>query len=449
MAITPLPSPPLPSDSTAEFNAKAFSWVESLSDFTSEANSLAVEVDNNADTASSAASTATTKAGEALTSANNASASASTATTKAGEALASANSAAASLDSFDDRYLGSKSSAPTLDNDGNALLEGALYWDSVSKTMNVYNGSSWIVIYLPALNASMATFLGTPTSANLALAVTNETGSGALVFATSPTLVSPALGTPSSGTVTNLTGTASININGTVGVSSPSTGSFTTLAASSPASFSAGSASLPAITRTGDTNTGMWFPDADTIAFSEGGVEAMRIDSSGRLLIGVTSIPPDASNAIGKVFVPNEGACVLRSYTSSTGSDVVHNYFLNPNGAVGSISTGGSSTTYSTSSDYRLKENVLPMTGALNLIKELKPVTYTWKVDGSNGQGFIAHELQSVVPDCVIGEKDAVDEDGNPKYQGVDTSFLVATLVAAIQELKAELDNLKLELNKV
>jgi hypothetical protein len=67
----------------------------------------------------------------------------------------------------------------------------------------------------------------------------------------------------------------------------------------------------------------------------------------------------------------------------------------------------------------------------------LKPVTYKWKVDGSDGQGFIAHELNEVVPDCVSGEKDAVDADGNPVHQGIDTSFLVATLTAAIQEQQA------------
>jgi len=70
-------------------------------------------------------------------------------------------------------------------------------------------------------------------------------------------------------------------------------------------------------------------------------------------------------------------------------------------------------------------------------VARLNPVTYTWKADGSAGQGFIAHELQAVVPDCVTGEKDAVDETGNPQYQGVDTSFLVATLVAAIKEQQA------------
>jgi hypothetical protein len=83
------------------------------------------------------------------------------------------------------------------------------------------------------LGTGVATFLGTPSSANLASAVSDETGSGALVFANSPTLVTPALGTPSSGTVTNLTGTASININGTVGATTATTGAFTTLTASS------------------------------------------------------------------------------------------------------------------------------------------------------------------------------------------------------------------------
>jgi hypothetical protein len=110
---------------------------------------------------------------------------------------------------------------------------------------------------------------------------------------------------------------------------------------------------------------------------------------------------------------------------------------------VGTITTNGSTTAYNTSSDYRLKEDIAPMTGALNTVAKLKPVTYKWKADGSKGQGFIAHELAKVVPDCVYGEKDAIDEEGKPKYQGIDVSFLVATLTAAIQELKAEFDEYK------
>jgi hypothetical protein len=83
------------------------------------------------------------------------------------------------------------------------------------------------------------------------------------------------------------------------------------------------------------------------------------------------------------------------------------------------------------------------MTGALAKLALLKPVTYKWNADGSDGEGFIAHELAEVVPNAVTGDKDAIDEDGNPKYQGIDVSFLVATLTAAIQELKAEFDAYK------
>jgi len=83
------------------------------------------------------------------------------------------------------------------------------------------------------------------------------------------------------------------------------------------------------------------------------------------------------------------------------------------------------------------------MTGALAKVALLKPVTYKWNCDGSDSQGFIAHELAEVVPDCVSGEKDAVDADGNPKYQGIDTSFLVATLTSAIQEQQALITQLQ------
>jgi hypothetical protein len=121
-------------------------------------------------------------------------------------------------------------------------------------------------------------------------------------------------------------------------------------------------------------------------------------------------------------------------------------FFNNPNGNVGQISTSGSSTSFTTSSDYRLKENIAPMEGALNRVAQLKPVTYKWKIDGTSGEGFIAHELAEVVPDAVIGEKDAVNEDGSIKSQGIDTSFLVATLTAAIQELNAKVDAQALEI---
>jgi hypothetical protein len=109
---------------------------------------------------------------------------------------------------------------------------------------------------------------------------------------------------------------------------------------------------------------------------------------------------------------------------------------------VGYITYTNTVTTYVSVSDYRLKENIAPMTGALGRVAKLNPVTYNWKKDGSEGQGFIAHELAEICPDAVSGKKDAIDEEGNIKPQGIDTSFLVATLTSAIQEQQAIIETL-------
>ena len=206
----------------------------------------------------------------------------------------------------------------------------------------------------------------------------------------------------------------------------------TTLAVTGVSTFAAGTALLPALTTTGDTNTGLWFPAADTVAASTGGTERMRIDSSGNLLVGTTSVLQGIYGA--SIKYSNNVMGIQRS----GGTDGTCIGFLNQSAiTTGSIYNFTSSTNYNTTSDYRLKENIAPMTGALTTVSQLKPVTYSWKADGSDGQGFIAHELQAVVPDCVTGEKDAVNEDGSINPQGIDTSFLVATLTAAIQEQQA------------
>jgi len=110
---------------------------------------------------------------------------------------------------------------------------------------------------------------------------------------------------------------------------------------------------------------------------------------------------------------------------------------------VGSVTYTNTATAFNTSSDYRLKNTIAPMTGALAKVALLKPCTYKWNADGSDGEGFIAHELAQVVPQCVTGEKDAVNEDGSIKPQGIDTSFLVATLTAALQEAHSLIKNLE------
>ena len=324
-------------------------------------------------------------------------------------------------------------------------------------------------------------------------------------------------------------GTSGINTPGVVNTAAETIA--TTLAVTGVTTFAAGTAALPAITTTGDTNTGIFFPAADTIGFAEGGAEAMRIDSSGNVGIG-TSSPTEKLTVSGAVIATSIATSTARDgtivdYQSGVASrfiagraggnyatwqalvagasGITKRYELEYDGSarwyadngsteraridssgrllVGKTSTTGSAnvqvaatpggnpginiaatttgttyamlfytsdsvdhgyisyttsgTSYNTTSDYRLKEAILPMTGALAKVAQLKPVTYKWKADGADGQGFIAHELQAVVPECVTREKDAVDADGKPQYQGIDTSFLVATLTAAIQELHA------------
>lgn len=280
----------------------------------------------------------------------------------------------------------------------------------------------------------------------------------------------------------------------------------------------AGSAGAPAIYPTGDTNTGIFFPAADTIAFAEGGSESMRIDSSGNVGIGTSSpgarlevtgearIYPssgaanlrfgsggaekaklavdtssnmifetagaerariDASGNLlvgttngglgatnGVVIGPSESAWTtgtsavvpIRIYNKGTAGARYLMEFRNSSNAVGAITHNNSSTTYSTSSDYRLKEDWQPMAGASERVLALKPVNFAWKVDGSRVDGFLAHEVQAVVPEAVTGAKDEVDADGNPQYQGIDQSKLVPLLTAALQEALAEIANLKTRL---
>jgi len=113
---------------------------------------------------------------------------------------------------------------------------------------------------------------------------------------------------------------------------------------------------------------------------------------------------------------------------------------------VGTITTSGSSTAYNTSSDYRLKENVVPLTNAADRLNQLQVHRFNFIADPDKTvDGFLAHEAQAVVPECVTGTKDEVDADGNPVYQGIDQSKLVPLLTAALQEAIGRIETLEAE----
>lgn len=142
--ISPLPTPPSPADSPADFNTKAFALLGGLPTFVAEANAQAAGLDASVAAAGAQAAIATNKAGEALTSANNAALSKTDADSARDAAVIAKNAAEAALDSFDDRYLGQKPADPATDNDGGPLLVGALYFRTTAPTgMKVWTGAAW------------------------------------------------------------------------------------------------------------------------------------------------------------------------------------------------------------------------------------------------------------------------------------------------------------------
>ena len=312
------------------------------------------------------------------------------------------------------------------------------------------------------------------TSGTTTLQATAVAGTTTLTL---PAATDTLVGKATTDTLTNKTLTGAV-MNGTVGATTPSTGAFTTLSSTGNSYFATSSGSVGIGTSSpgakldivGATSNQIRVGTAATEHYrigrnasdgfldfygSQTGYQGYRfggidgtwatIDTSGNLLVGktssndtITGISLEPSQDEAYNFIQGNGAgagWVIMCNRQSSDGDAMR--FRRSNSNVGSISVTTTATAYNTSSDYRLKNTIAPMTGALAKVAALKPVTYKWKADGSDGEGFIAHELQAVCPDAVTGEKDAVDADGNPKYQGIDTSFLVATLTAAIQEQQA------------
>jgi len=178
------------------------------------------------------------------------------------------------------------------------------------------------------------------------------------------------------------------------------------------------------------------------LVFRTNNTERARIDTSGNLMLNTTSVLNSGKQSLFFNGLVEWGLNIKTTYSTTNGSNFL-GFFAAGGSQIGGITQATSTTVaYNTSSDYRLKENVTPLANGLTKVMALKPCHWTWKTYADYGEGFIAHELAEICPNAVTGQKDAVDADGNPKYQGVDTSFLVATLTAAIQEQQALITSL-------
>jgi len=292
--------------------------------------------------------------------------------------------------------------------------------------------------------------------------------------------------------------------------------------------FPAGAVGTPAITTSGDLNTGIFFPAADTIAFAEGGTESMRLESSGNVIVGGTSAVytntnrgnisiNGASTAIlalstggsGRAYLYTDGsrldllntqndaltfgtnnteraritnggdlrvgdtAAVISTdnrltvvgtrggeFKSTGGASAItmdawnnattgDNIFINFRTETADTTRGnitynraGGLVAYNTTSDYRAKDIRGPVTDALTTVSQFKPYMGTMKGATVERPMFVAHETQAVAPYAVVGEKDAVNEAGDPVFQQMDHSTLVPLLTAAIQEQQALITSL-------
>jgi hypothetical protein len=196
-----------------------------------------------------------------------------------------------------------------------------------------------------------------------------------------------------------------------------------------------------------DTPNGVWgvraLRSGGRLAVDIGGSEKAAIDTSGRLLVGTSAVLTG-----GFVSIQFDGSVAngitLKTTYASNGSNYLA--FTGSGGALAGYiqQTGSTTVSYTTTSDYRLKENVALIGDSITRLQQLKPSRFNFISEPDRiVDGFLAHEAQAVVPECVTGEKDEVDDDGTPVYQGIDQSKLVPLLTAALQEAIAKIETLE------
>lgn len=172
-----------------------------------------------------------------------------------------------------------------------------------------------------------------------------------------------------------------------------------------------------------------------------GGPERARFATTGQFLVGTDNVSFGASSAITKLIPTSASNVGIATGNWNNVGNAIDFYANIGSGVVysGSVAVSGATTSYNSASDYRLKSNPQPLTGSGTFIDALQPKTWTWVSDGADGVGFIAHEVATVSPRSVCGEKDAVNDDGSPKYQSMEygSAEFIANIVAELQSLRA------------
>jgi hypothetical protein len=193
----------------------------------------------------------------------------------------------------------------------------------------------------------------------------------------------------------------------------------------------------------GSANIPLNIGSASNIRFAINGTEAARIDSSRRLLVGTSTVLTSGFVSIQFDGNAYNGITLKTTYASNASNYLA---FTGSGGALAGYiqQTGSTTVSYVTTSDYRLKENVSLIGDSITRLQQLKPRRFNFISEPDRiVDGFLAHEAQDIVPEAITGEKDAVDADGNPVFQGIDQSKLVPLLTAALQEAIAKIETLE------
>jgi hypothetical protein len=419
---------------------------------TSETNAGTSET--NAATSATNAATSATNAGTSETNAASSATAAAASATSASNAQTAAesarDSALASFDSFDDRYLGTKTSDPTVDNDGDALVAGALYFNSTDGEMKVYNGTSWVDAY--ADGASLVAKSGDTMTGNLSFGDNNKAifgaGSDLEIFSdgtkgringdfdmgglpritatgypilriqpgssTNPARIQFGLsGDEDHGEIeyVNSTGIMTLRANDTDSFSVSGDGAFIGPSYSSPSSL------------------------ADEFIINNPSGHCGMTIASGSNYIGNIYFADPASGTPGRIFYAH--AADYMSFQTAGSEDMRLT-------ATGDLHVDGNVIAYSTTiSDIRLKKDIAPIEDAVTKVQQLNGCTFTYLKDDRKSAGLIAQDVEKVLPSAVIEDKAVFHGEEGETYKTVQYDQLIGLLVEAVKELKAEIEELK------